>query len=200
MTDANDGVRLEFRVLCMRSCDIDNSSLSPTPAYRRGSETRRGFTLIELMLVLAVIALAAAVVVPSLRGWGQSSRMRDGVDEFVSATHYARTQAISSSKMYRITVDPRGGDRGMGQFQVMVLDGQSFAPDTGEFGNPVQAPDGCRVELMDLGGKSLDSIDFFPNGRSQPARFRVTDLATNVQKDVECQTASEMFRVVVPNP
>src|SRR4051812_380773 len=67
--------------------------------------SRPAFTLIELMLVLLVIAIALGMVAPSLRGHSRTSRLRDTAEQFVTLTRLARTRAVSLGQPYRVVID-----------------------------------------------------------------------------------------------
>lgn len=54
-----------------------------------------GFTLIELMITLAVAAILMAVALPSFRTFVLNVRRDSLVDSLVSSLHYARNQALN---------------------------------------------------------------------------------------------------------
>jgi type IV fimbrial biogenesis protein FimT len=53
-----------------------------------------GFTMLELMVAVAVAAVLAAVAAPSLRDFGYESRLRARVGDLVSDLNFARLEAI----------------------------------------------------------------------------------------------------------
>lgn len=53
-----------------------------------------GFTLIELVAVLAVVAILVMIVAPNMRGFIQEQRMRTQVNDFLSDFYLARNEAI----------------------------------------------------------------------------------------------------------
>ena len=55
-----------------------------------------GWTLIELMLVMTLIAVLVVVAVPSLGGAIARQRVLGAGNEFVGALHYARAAAVSA--------------------------------------------------------------------------------------------------------
>lgn len=58
-------------------------------------QSSRGFTLIELMVVLAIIAIAAAVAVPSYNNSVEAGRKTSAVNNLVGALQFARSEAIT---------------------------------------------------------------------------------------------------------
>ncbi len=65
-----------------------------------------GFTLIELIVTLLVIGLAAAVVGPSIGRTTESLRARAEVAGFSAFLRRAREQAVVSGRERTVTVDP----------------------------------------------------------------------------------------------
>lgn len=64
------------------------------PACASGRERERGFTLVELMVTLAVLVILMAVAVPSFRSITLSNRLTTNANELVGAIQTARMEAI----------------------------------------------------------------------------------------------------------
>jgi prepilin-type N-terminal cleavage/methylation domain-containing protein len=84
------------------------------------SRPRQGFTLFELVLVLAVLILLAAITYPSLDDMYAGMKVTQTADQLRAAFSEARAHAANESRAYRIAIIP-----GHGNFRV--------APDSPEF-------------------------------------------------------------------
>src|SRR5690606_31720666 len=58
------------------------------------ARTSRGFTLMEMMLVIAVAALILGIGVPNLRAFILNARMTANANDILMAVHTARSEAI----------------------------------------------------------------------------------------------------------
>lgn len=56
----------------------------------------KGFTLVELMTVIAVVAILAAIALPSFQGSLRSNRVATASNELMASVALARTEAIRS--------------------------------------------------------------------------------------------------------
>jgi type IV fimbrial biogenesis protein FimT len=63
--------------------------------------TRRqqGFTLIEVMVVVLLIAILSAIVIPGLSSFVQDGRVSANANEFISAITLARTEAVKRGRL-----------------------------------------------------------------------------------------------------
>jgi prepilin-type N-terminal cleavage/methylation domain-containing protein len=159
----------------------------------RSGASRRGFTLLELVMVMMVLCVVAAMAVPSLRGFGQGRVVGSCSVQLVSLGQYARSQAVTKGVAHRLNIDPVGGS-----FWLTREHNGVFERLHEEFGRTFNAPDG--VTLTWYGPAPLDSVtpyvEFLPTGRSTAAvSVRVAD-GRGASAEVACRSPGEAFRVL----
>lgn len=71
---------------------------------------RGAFTLLEMMLVMALIAMLAALVVPSITGFYKGEKLMAATDGVRAAAAQARLHAIDEGIPYRLCVVPGRGN------------------------------------------------------------------------------------------
>lgn len=69
---------------------------------------RRGYTLIELLAVMAVLVLIAAVVIPSVAAFRGDSRPRAAADAIRGELAVARARAKEEGRPYRVALSEDG--------------------------------------------------------------------------------------------
>ncbi len=67
-------------------------------------KSMRGFTLVELMITLALLAIVATIAVPNFVQFIRNNQVQAKADEVKSFLQYARGQAVASRKTYQVTV------------------------------------------------------------------------------------------------
>ena len=155
---------------------------------RHQTEHRRGFTMIEIVLVLVIISSALALAAPSLRGWGQSAKLRDVSEQFVAACRWARAEAAATASTHRIDLDSAAST-----YSVKRQSGAEFVPVAGELGRATALPQGFTLALAS-GGADGRAIQFYPNGRATPAVVRFTSTAGETA-EVASAFPADLFKV-----
>ncbi len=134
----------------------------------------RGFSLMELLLVMALIAIASLLAVAAFGGGMQGMQLRAGAKDVAAQMRFARAVAISSGQPQDVVIDPQGrrweGAKGR----------SGSLPDGGEI-----VFTGARASLFE-GGRAEDgkgAIRFFPDGAATGGRVRM--LANGAGWDVD---------------
>ena len=95
--------RLERGRLCpqslLRTWTFALQALGPIPSFRRA------FTLIELILVMALITIVVSVSLPSLKGFFKGRDLDSEARRFLSLTHYASSRAVAEGVPMELYVD-----------------------------------------------------------------------------------------------
>lgn len=95
--------------------------MKPAPSMRR---FQSGFTLMELMVVLAIMGIMAAMIIPEMRGSYEDALLRSSSRELMSAFSLAYGRAVSMNQTHRVRID-----HGTGKYQVEKGEaGNRFAP------------------------------------------------------------------------
>jgi prepilin-type N-terminal cleavage/methylation domain-containing protein len=74
---------------------------------RAALTTSRGFSLLELVVTLSVLALAVGFAVPTIARSTEAIRARADVAGFAAMMRHARERAIVTRKSQAVVVDPR---------------------------------------------------------------------------------------------
>ena len=65
-----------------------------------------GFTLMELMVTIAIIVIMASIAVPSYLSWLPKQRLRAAVTDLVAEIQIAKLSAIRENRNWAIVFDP----------------------------------------------------------------------------------------------
>ncbi len=133
-----------------------------SPPGRRSDLTRQagpgGFTLIELVVVLFILALATAMVMPSVGRGTEAVRARAEVAGFANFLRYARAQAVIRGEVQVVRIDP--GTR----LVTLTVSGDDKVRASRQLGE--------RVSIQASPPSAL-TLRFLPEGVASGATFRI---------------------------
>ena len=72
-------------------------------------DRKKGITLIELVVVMAIIAIGAVLLVPNIGAWIPYYRLRSASRDIVSVLRTAQMKAISNNITYQVSFTPAAG-------------------------------------------------------------------------------------------
>lgn len=104
---------------------------------------REGFTLMELMMVLALLVLLAAMAYPSIDAMYSDVRLKAGADHLRGRFAEARTRAIEEGQPYRFAVIP-----GEGNYR-LAPDNSDYWGDAGGSGAQGAQPEGAQGTVIE---------------------------------------------------
>lgn len=162
-----------------------------------------GFTLIELMVVLTLIAILSAMIVPEMRGSMEDATLRSATRQWVEVFGLANSRAIASQEQVRVRIDPTqgrfqiehvGSIKGRRKHFVPLTDSSAFGGKldprvsvslqtggtNGSRGAPStgsRASDGRRSDNQQIFSGLATTVRFFPDGTCDEARLNLRDLS-----------------------
>ncbi|MEX2673647.1 MAG: GspH/FimT family pseudopilin [Phycisphaeraceae bacterium] len=150
-----------------------------------------GFSLLEMVAVLMVIAVALAVAAPSLSGFAEGRRTTDTARSLTALAGWARSQAVSEGRMYRLHVDVDAR-----QYFVTAETGGTFEPVESTLGQPVDLPDRVTVTWEEPEQvREAGYVTFYPTGRLTPATLLLEE-ASGIRTRVRAVSVTDRFAVV----
>lgn len=78
----------------------------------RSSAATRGFTLVEMMVTIAIVAIMLALAAPAMQQFVAQKAVSSASDELVSALRFARSEALKRSAPVSICGNSGGTDAG----------------------------------------------------------------------------------------
>ncbi len=66
---------------------------------------QKGVTLIELIVVMVIIAIGAALTTPNIGGWLRNYRLRSAARDVASTLRLAQIKAVSANTTYQVVFD-----------------------------------------------------------------------------------------------
>lgn len=113
---------------------------------------RSGFTLIELMITIAVLAILAAIALPSFQSTLERLRVNGAAENFFADLQYARSEAIKQNRNVLFQVDAAAWCYGI--------------DDTGADCDCADSPADCTVsdQLKVQNGTSYRGVNLAING------------------------------------
>jgi len=150
-----------------------------------------GFSLLELILVLLIMSVILAMTAPTFRGFAASRQVNDAASSIVSLIKWARMQAASEGRPYRLNVDID-----LGEYWLTAQVGPNFEELRKSMGQIFSVPQEIILRWQDSNrAEQYGYIQFEPDGRAEPATIRlIGKLGTVV--DVTCTAPSERFWAV----
>ena len=125
---------------------------------------RRGFTLIEIMVVVAIMGLILAMGVPGILAALKKQGMRKAINDLQEVFSQARGQAIMQNRTVSVVFHPNPGDRSFG------TEAGGAGASAGKVSSSV-LPDGVlfamlEINRMDFGASDGCRVRFFQDGTS----------------------------------
>lgn len=103
---------------------------------------RQGFTLLELLVVLAVLGILGGLVTVNLNGYIQNSRLNQALQEVAEALRSVGNRALTESRGYTVTITTGAASR------------LEWANSEGAVGS-LQVPNNVQIVSLDPAGSTI---------------------------------------------
>jgi general secretion pathway protein H len=131
--------------------------------------SKSGYTLIEVVMVVAVLAVASAVLVPAVGRTVDGVRVRTEVAGVVSFLRWAREQTVTRGVSHEVALDPEAGAllfRQAGGGRIAGVEARrQLSP---------------LLRIASEPGRSPQRIIFLPQGRSTGGSLRIEAVGSRV--------------------
>jgi uncharacterized protein (TIGR02596 family) len=121
----------------------------------RRLKPQQGFTLVELLVVVGIMAVLAAAIIPSIRGVSDSYSLTSAADQVVSAMNLARQTAIARNRPVEVRIyelpSPLPGQPAAYRLLVAVIPNTSDPAATEWISKPRPLPNGI---IFDNGSRN----------------------------------------------
>jgi prepilin-type N-terminal cleavage/methylation domain-containing protein len=129
--------------------------------------SHRAFTLIEIMMVVAILGLIMAMGVPGILAGLREEPMRKAVNDVVEICGHARAMAILSGQTTTVVFHPHDGTIDGGNAPA----GSVSTRNSGKVTTSAQFENGIIIETLDINliedkDAEIAGVRFFPNGTS----------------------------------
>jgi type IV fimbrial biogenesis protein FimT len=92
----------------------------------------RGFSLIELMVGLAIVSMVLLFLVPSMGSWIQSTRIRNAAESIENALQLARAEAVSRNTQVQLVFSSLVSSGTAVDWAVSCVNASATCPGTGQ--------------------------------------------------------------------
>jgi general secretion pathway protein H len=135
----------------------------------------RGVTLLELLIVLALMALIAGLVIPTFGDGVPTSQLKSSARQLAAGLRVARSEAVAQKRE---------------AFLVLDLEGRRFKIDSDprEYALPPRVDLKLFTAQQDIVNQRTGAIRFYPDGGSNGGRITVAAGARKFEVDVDWLT------------
>ena len=153
--------------------------------FRRKS----AFTLIELVIVIVIIGIAAAMIIPEMKGGFQDALLRSTSRDLINVFSIASSRAVSLNQLHRVRIEASTGRYVIEKRTRESVQGDEYKPlnDVSEAEGTLDKRIAIQVHNLDesltatpSGDNSqvhpnLDAISFYSDGTADAAELLLRD-------------------------
>ena len=134
----------------------------------------KGFTLIELMVVIVLMVILTAMIVPEMRGTFEDAVLRSTGRKLVSAMNLAHSRAVTLQQMHRVVLDAKA-ERFVIERMAREGEGSGHVAVSDIPGGTGQLDKRITIEIHKDAEANPDMVSFYPNGTAEAAEIILRD-------------------------
>ncbi len=153
---------------------------------------RRGFSLLELVIVLALVGLSLALVTPSFSSFAQRLELKTTAQRISGILRYSRSESIQKGKVYQVIFDS-----GLRQIRI-----EEPEPEEGEAKTPPRVyplPKGVQMRDFQVApvefSSDLPVIEFYPNGGASGGSLIIDGLEQKIGYRIKVHLLTGMVEI-----
>jgi general secretion pathway protein H len=128
----------------------------------------RGYTLLEMLVVIVILGILSGFIVLSLRGTSEQERLLEAADRLAALVRHQCEEALLNGRTVRLLLDDRGY-----RFEVATRGGWSASPDPVFRPRSWPVPLDADIEIDGLQPGSADAVYCLPSGEITPFELRL---------------------------
>ena len=133
----------------------------------KSCKKRCGHTLIELIVVLAVVSVIIALSVSSIGNFLSRSRLKNSAEDITSTLRWARRLAITKREVYRVVFNPKKRKYWVENEEGNVLEKKQSLEENIIFANPELYKEGEEDGIVEFNDPDDNSFSFYPQGTAE---------------------------------
>ena len=135
----------------------------------------RGFSLIEMIVVLVLIGLSVSLVIPSLSRISKTIELKGASQKISGILRYCRSEAVNKGQIYQIFLDADLREVRVQRMESSEMREESEKKEEKPFKRTYSLPSGINMKDVKLASplypSDFPTIEFYPNGGSNGGSF-----------------------------
>ncbi len=141
---------------------------------------RRGFALVELVVVLVLIGLSMALVAPSFSRMARSVELKAAAQKISTILRYYRSEAVQTGKTQQILFDPDLRQVRAQAVEIQIAESEGAKKEISAPSKIFMLPEGVQMKDLKIptpqNPADSPAIEFYPNGGSNGGSLLVDRL------------------------